>query len=361
MCAANPRLAYNIEHIIQKLAKQPVESLSVNEIARQQKKANWFEVQSSANWVQRELPVRIAHRLYEFNRLPFIVVTNPHIHKVYKKYSSALIQSFSTKTIETKEQETELSNRLASLVSGSQDIIRLMQKGISDLRASHPDIELNEFLDRLFLNRIGTRVLMEQHLSLHENFCNPDKSAGIINHNCSPTKMIEVIAKRVQEIAVRAYGVAPPINIGGDKSVVFSYVPEHLHFILLETLKNAVRATLDKHGLSEKIPPVKVGIFEGSYDVIVRISDEGGGISPDEMKNVFNYGFTTAAGDSEPSVTRENQREMAGYGFGLPLSKLYAKYFGGNLSVQSMAGVGCDVYILLNRIGDHRESIPPPI
>eukprot|EP00916_Digyalum_oweni_P013714 GHVL01022502.1.p1 GENE.GHVL01022502.1~~GHVL01022502.1.p1 ORF type:complete len:140 (+),score=12.71 GHVL01022502.1:154-573(+) len=108
MCAANPRLAYNIEHIIQKLAKQPVESLSVNEIARQQKKANWFEVQSSANWVQRELPVRIAHRLYEFNRLPFIVVTNPHIHKVYKKYSSALIQSFSTKTIETKEQDMDL-------------------------------------------------------------------------------------------------------------------------------------------------------------------------------------------------------------------------------------------------------------
>jgi len=43
---------------------------------------------------------------------------------------------------------------------------------------------------------------------------------------------------------------------------------------------------------------------------------------------------------------------MAGLGFGLPVSRLYAKYFGGDVEIQSMEGYGCDVYIRLDHIGD---------
>jgi len=47
---------------------------------------------------------------------------------------------------------------------------------------------------------------------------------------------------------------------------------------------------------------------------------------------------------------------MAGLGYGLPMSKVYAEFFGGNLDFVSLAGHGCDVYLRLNRLGDHIGS-----
>ena len=39
---------------------------------------------------------------------------------------------------------------------------------------------------------------------------------------------------------------------------------------------------------------------------------------------------------------------MAGFGYGLPLSRLYARYFGGDLEVISMDGFGTDTFVYLN-------------
>ena len=38
------------------------------------------------------------------------------------------------------------------------------------------------------------------------------------------------------------------------------------------------------------------------------------------------------------------------YGFGLPVSRAYAEYLGGSLSLKSMPGFGTDVYLKLEHI-----------
>jgi len=42
---------------------------------------------------------------------------------------------------------------------------------------------------------------------------------------------------------------------------------------------------------------------------------------------------------------------LAGLGYGLPLGRAYAEYFGGGIAVQSLWGWGTDVYLSLRGVG----------
>ena len=44
------------------------------------------------------------------------------------------------------------------------------------------------------------------------------------------------------------------------------------------------------------------------------------------------------------------------FGFGLPTSRAYAEYLGGSVSIQSMQGIGTDVYLRLRHIDGKGES-----
>lgn len=48
---------------------------------------------------------------------------------------------------------------------------------------------------------------------------------------------------------------------------------------------------------------------------------------------------------------------LAGLGYGLPLSRVFARYFGGDISVLSMEGYGTDAYLHLKKVGDAKEPV----
>jgi len=47
---------------------------------------------------------------------------------------------------------------------------------------------------------------------------------------------------------------------------------------------------------------------------------------------------------------------IAGLGYGLPMSRLYAKYFGGSLDLFSLEGWGSDVYVRLRCLDEAGDS-----
>ncbi|KAF2265899.1 kinase isozyme 4 mitochondrial precursor [Lojkania enalia] len=106
--------------------------------------------------------------------------------------------------------------------------------------------------------------------------------------------------------------------------------------------------------------------------VTIRIRDRGGGISPENYAHIWDYSFTTfneeqasstLSGASSKSGSGmdalnaisgpggEGGHSLAGLGYGLPLGRAYAEYFGGGIAVQSMWGWGTDVYLSLRGVG----------
>jgi len=138
-------------------------------------------------------------------------------------------------------------------------------------------------------------------------------------------------------------------------------------YIMLELLKNSMRATVEFHGVDEDYPPIKVVIADGdeNEDVVIKVSDEGGGISRSNMKKIWSYLFTTADPSIQEgmvgggnSVDHGIDAPLAGLGYGLPISRSYCRYFGGDLSIMSMEGYGTDAFVYLARLGNSREPLP---
>lgn len=177
----------------------------------------------------------------------------------------------------------------------------------------------------------------------------------------------------------------------------------HLEYIATELLKNAFRATVES-GSNEPIvvtiapeppdagpprltldpPAADKGAFRGDAikplddnapGVTIRIRDRGGGIAPEVLPSIWSYSFTTFNEDNINDVMSNSSggggggswaqkdalgvisaassgaSSIAGLGYGLPLSRAYAEYFGGGIAVQSLYGWGTDVYLSLKGVG----------
>ena len=69
--------------------------------------------------------------------------------------------------------------------------------------------------------------------------------------------------------------------------------------------------------------------------------------------NISESGGSYGAGLSSENLP------MHGLGYGLPLSRLYARYFKGDIVISSVDGYGTDVYIYLQRLSHMAtETLP---
>ena len=76
------------------------------------------------------------------------------------------------------------------------------------------------------------------------------------------------------------------------------------------------------------------------------------------MDRIWSYTYTTAAPAVLAPDSTMQSAPIAGFGHGLPLSRLYARFWGGDLQVKCMEGFGTDAFIHLSKLGTKNETLP---
>jgi len=159
------------------------------------------------------------------------------------------------------------------------------------------------------------------------------------------------------------------VEYEGDRELELPMVPEHLYLVVTEIISNALRANAERSGSSLRsnstIPPVRVIFSKGPSQFYLKVSDQGGGIAFENTEKIWKFSYSashfrylgiSAAGDVPVSVANSNRVSRQG----LPLSRLYAQYWGGDVTVCSMENYGCDFLLripLANKPGT-QHAIP---
>lgn len=356
-----------------------------------------------AHLLHEELPVRYAQRIKMLEALPDWKETRSisHVRQMYVTSFKELRLADPSRPQLFKEQLCRIKKRHLHtnlLVGGFKAYAQAEELG---------EAEINEWLDRFFTLRVSTNMLISQYLEiadggsrkLEENL-NPYQSS--INPKCHPYRIARHAAEVIGKLCEQWYGCAPEICVRDAGAEPFPFVPRYLFYILSELLKNAVRATIEQYVDSSgkmstailqeakaNMVPVQVLVSSDTNVSSIRISDEGGGIPVDQLSHVWSYLYTTAEpidfprtregvdaptdlrrldmsalhsvhsladGDEEQNMLMRSP--LAGLGCGLPLSRLYAQYLGGDLKLHTLPRFGTDIFIYLNSLGDHCEELP---
>jgi len=269
---------------------------------------------------------------------------------------------------EVQDYNKRFTKLLEHIKSRHDPTVTTVAQGVLEWKKSqnarHIGLDMQAWLDRFYMSRIGIRFLIGQHVALNTQQAHEDY-VGIICTQANVHDIVQEAIENARFVCEEHYAMfkGPPVQLICPKELNFPYVPGHLSHICFELLKNSLRAVVERYGVDKEdhFPPIKVVVVEGKEDITIKISDEGGGIPRSAIPLIWTYMYTTMDSqglDQDFQATSDFKAPMAGFGYGLPLSRLYARYFGGDLRLIAMDGFGTDVYIHLNRLSSSREPLP---
>ncbi|XP_056155894.1 pyruvate dehydrogenase (acetyl-transferring) kinase isozyme 3, mitochondrial isoform X2 [Lampris incognitus] len=326
---------------------------------------------TSYMFLRKELPVRLANTMREVNLLPDNLLSQPSVRLVQKWYMQSFVEllGYENRKPEDPHVLNDFLELLIEIRNRHNDVVPTMAQGVIEYKEKFgfdPFISSNiqYFLDRFYTNRISFRMLINQHTLLFGNDTNPahPKHIGSIDPTCNVAEVVRDAYGMAKMLCEKYYLAAPDFKVEEfnmktpNKPIHAVYVPSHLFHMLFELFKNSMRATVELHENSnEGLPPVKTQVTLGKEDLSIKISDRGGGVPLRKIDRLFNYMYSTAPTPSfEPGAV-----PLAGFGYGLPISRLYARYFQGDLKLYSMEGVGTDAVIYLKALSSESfERLP---
>ncbi|XP_034751207.1 pyruvate dehydrogenase (acetyl-transferring) kinase isozyme 2, mitochondrial-like isoform X2 [Etheostoma cragini] len=299
-------------------------------------------------FLRQELPVRLSNIMKEINMLPDRLLATPSVQLLHGWFMEALVA---------------IRNR-------HNDVVPTMAQGIIEYKDtfsqqdSVTDHNIQYFLDRFYTSRISIRMLINQHTLIFDGNTNPahPNTIGCIDSMCDVPEVVRDAYESAKLLCEQYYLGAPELELrqmnasNNREPIHISYIPSHLYHILFELFKNAMRATIENHEASRTLPPIKVMVALGGEDLSIKMSDRGGGVPLRKTEHLFSYMYSTAP---RPSIGDKHRAPLAGFGYGLPISRLYTRYFQGELQLYSIEGYGTDAVIHLKALStDSVERLP---
>uniref|UniRef100_A0A7E4V336 Protein-serine/threonine kinase n=1 Tax=Panagrellus redivivus TaxID=6233 RepID=A0A7E4V336_PANRE len=323
---------------------------------------------SSYLFLRNELLVRLANIMQEINLLPPKLLKMPSAKLVSEWYRQSFEDLLNFEHTEPNfDIITQFNDQLQVILKRHGHVVETMAEGLIELKESDGvDIAsekgIQYFLDRFYLNRISIRMLQNQHLVVFGSVLpESPRHVGCIDPACDVENVVQDAFENARFLCESYYLSSPNViltcenAVDKDKRISVVTVPSHLYHIVFELLKNAMRATIEFHGVDEDLPPIQVSVVQGHEDVSIKISDRGGGVSRTILERLFNYMYSTAP----PPPRDGSQAPLAGYGYGLPLSRLYARYFLGDMFLVSMEGYGTDALVYLKALPVEASEVLP--
>lgn len=348
---------------IRKASQSEVTNITLGQLMRETRADPASQI-ATARWLQSELPIRYARRIEDFLLLPHVVISNPHISSVVDTYLDTFEAVTNFPEIVSQSDEDAFCDLIKRQTHNHADGTRLIAEGYKEVRYLYEDLRLDKFLNNFFTTRIACRILMENYVVMRSPV---HGSVGVVRQGMRPFALVESLAGTIMTLTRSIYGCAPEVEYRGNLDCLLDYIPRHVGYMVRELLKNALRATVERYlarsgsvdaACASGVPPVVVELQQGDVHVIIKISDQGGGMPKKVQQEAWNYGWTTVreSGHHGTGASSASKSELAGFGFGLPLTRLHAQYFGGDVFMQALPGHGTDMYLLLTHLKEGTPS-----
>jgi len=363
-------------------ARHPLQPLQLLEIVRASSSPA-----KVARLAHEELPVRFARRIKHIERvegwdsIPELVELHQMHVKSFRELrlaDPANLHDYPDVIFRIRQRHKVIARLFAEAVKRIDEVLirepRIGELAEQEDGESQLDRQAVEYWAETFLrSRVSTEMLMSHYVACIGASQNGsggpgNTKVGIIDTECDPWDICQQAIAKIHD------GPWPCVIQSENPSgrVSFCHAPRYLFYIMVELLKNSARATAeaarDREGYAAR--PIRVALCADDHQVLIRISDRGGGMPASRAEQMWSYTYTTslpAADDAPPArsavepelqVTAggrpwgvfAGESPISGRGIGLPLSRLYAMYLGGSLQIINMPGLGVDSYLILNRI-----------
>lgn len=380
------------------IAVKPLEKRSINDLLQMAK----ISREERALQLHETLKVGLARCAVRLFEMPFGFCNAPSIKRVTAAYVQnwqQVMEFEKTRGVNgiTSQDYADLTRAIYNQHRGTMlDVAKGVFEFYEDLSILFgKELELAEVredlglirdveraLDEFFTNRLTLRLLISHVHDLSKPQSRKDdghgghgEMVGVVNINTQPIAILSRAYVAARFMCMRDFQMAPELLVNGvmhDEFMVqeaaaathFSYVHTHLFYIFLELLKNAARACIERAQLEKGgvisdpgslvLPKLSVIVPEEQetweLERSVKLADRGTGMNRVVLSKAFCYFYSSVK--ARPTVAEEvsdfdRRVPLAGFGFGLPISRVMARYFSGDIDLNSIPGKGTDVYIYL--------------
>jgi signal transduction histidine kinase len=155
--------------------------------------------------------------------------------------------------------------------------------------------------------------------------------SGALQLKKEPTDLAVLIGETVSAFRTQADLAGVAIGIQAEPGAPSMNVdPERIRQVLSNLIANALRYTPREGGISVSY---RIIAEAGSKQAELTVTDDGVGIAPDVLPNVFNRFYKS--------------RDSSGTGLGLPIARHLVEAHGGTIAAESQPGKGTTMRILL--------------